>query len=98
MPDPTLESLQQTIASLTRAKTTWNGEVRLEERYLPYPGTTRCDMCGGDGLTSDGLDTCYKCDGKCVVPEIVHAIIVDRVLLVSREAWDALKGASEANA
>ena len=70
----------------------WNGTVKLDTTgTLPCRGVKPCDMCGGDGLTSDGLDRCYKCDGLCRVPgEMVNAVIVDRVFVVSREAWDAL--------
>lgn len=69
----------------------WNGEVRKDFVLLPYQGAAPCDMCGGDGLTSDGLDRCYKCDGAKTQPgPMVHAVLVDRTLFVSKEAWEAL--------
>lgn len=70
----------------------WNGEVRKDFVLLPYQGVEPCSMCGGDGLTSDGLDRCHKCDGARAQPgPMVHAVLVDRVLFVSKEAWEALE-------
>lgn len=91
-PDLSLDVLAAIVASLPTGRTTWNGEVKLNTMVLPYRPLERCPMCGGDGLTSDGLDTCWKCDGRRTVQgDEVHAVVVDRVLFVSRQAWEALK-------
>lgn len=70
----TLEELQRVIASLPKAKTTWDGEsIRVEPSLLPYETK----------------------DIKTGKPTTVHAVICDRVLLVSQKAWDALMGAAK---
>jgi len=90
---PTLDELYRVVTAL-KLRTPlprWNGDVRLHAEFLPYEIAERCDMCGGDGLTSDGFDTCWKCDGKRVTTGTVHAVVFGGVMFVSQQAWDALQ-------